>query len=288
MITSSSRVSCSTPHLLAPARHQAADPREPQQDKQKLIRVLEATVKAPDTVPSARLFNDLNRSKRSGVSGQPPPIFTPERASRLGTHTAFQYSYCTTRATRHRATIGGALSHADPAGDLPAVSLALDATVIVLGRGGEREIAAADFFVDYLTPALRSDEIVIGIRVPKLGSGWGYRYEKFQATAQAWAIVGVAALARRSNGHVCRGQDRADQHGPGAPGAGHGGQAGRRPARPPTGTRCARRPRTPRTAPARRPTCTPGPITGSTWPACSPAGRRRPPPEYDPARPPGR
>ena len=105
-------------------------------------------------------------------------------------------------AVRHRATIGGALSHADPAGDLPAVSLVLDATVIALGRGGEREIAAADFFVDYLTPALRSDEIVIGIRVPKLGSGWGYGYEKFQATAQAWAIVGVAALARRSNGQV--------------------------------------------------------------------------------------
>lgn len=105
-------------------------------------------------------------------------------------------------AVRHRATIGGALTHADPAGDLPAVSLVLDATVIALGRGGEREIAAADFFVDYLTPALQSDEIVTGIRVPKLGPGWGYRYEKFQATAQAWAIVGVAAVARRSDGQV--------------------------------------------------------------------------------------
>lgn len=105
-------------------------------------------------------------------------------------------------AVRHRATIGGALSHADPAGDLPAASLVLDATVIALGRGGEREIPAADFFVDYLTPALQSDEIVVGIRVPKLGPGWGYRYEKFQATAQAWAIVGVAAVARRADGQV--------------------------------------------------------------------------------------
>ena len=105
-------------------------------------------------------------------------------------------------AVRHRATIGGALSHADPAGDLPAVTLVLDATVIVLGRRGEREIPAADFFVDYLTPALEHDEIVTGIRVPKLGPGWGYRYEKFQASAQSWAIVGVAALARRSDGQV--------------------------------------------------------------------------------------
>jgi len=105
-------------------------------------------------------------------------------------------------AVRHRATIGGALSHADPAGDLPAVALVLDATLIVLGRHGEREIPAADFFVDYLTTALESDEIVIGVRVPKLGPGWGYQYEKFQATRQAWAIVGVAAVARRADGQV--------------------------------------------------------------------------------------
>ncbi len=105
-------------------------------------------------------------------------------------------------AVRHRATIGGALAHADPAGDLPAVARVLDATLIVLGRRGEREIPAADFFVNYLTTGLETDEILTGIRVPKLGPGWGYRYEKFHPTAQAWAIVGVAALARRSDGHV--------------------------------------------------------------------------------------
>jgi carbon-monoxide dehydrogenase medium subunit len=105
-------------------------------------------------------------------------------------------------AVRHRGTIGGSLSHADPAGDLPAVMLALGATMAVRGPGGDREIAAADFFVDYLTPALDSSEILAGVRVPKRDSGWGYRYEKFQATAQSWAIVGVAALVRRSNGQV--------------------------------------------------------------------------------------
>jgi aerobic carbon-monoxide dehydrogenase medium subunit len=105
-------------------------------------------------------------------------------------------------AVRHRGTLGGSLAHADPAGDLPAVSLALDATLIARGPGGEREITAADFFVDYLTTSLRAGEILTGIRIPKLGSGWGYRYEKFHRTAQAWAIVGVAALARRSNGQV--------------------------------------------------------------------------------------
>jgi carbon-monoxide dehydrogenase medium subunit len=105
-------------------------------------------------------------------------------------------------AVRHRGTLGGSLAHADPAGDLPAVALALDAVLIARGPGGEREITAADFFVDYLTTALQAGEILTGIRVPKLGAGWGYRYEKFHRTAQAWAIVGVAALARRSNGRV--------------------------------------------------------------------------------------
>jgi len=104
-------------------------------------------------------------------------------------------------AVRHRGTIGGSLAHGDPAGDLPAVALALDATLTARGPEGEREIPAADFFVDYLTTALRPAEILTGVRVPKL-PGWGYHYEKFHRTAQAWAIVGVAALARRSNGQV--------------------------------------------------------------------------------------
>jgi aerobic carbon-monoxide dehydrogenase medium subunit len=105
-------------------------------------------------------------------------------------------------AVRHRATLGGALAHADPAGDLPAVALALEITMLARGPGGEREIAARDFFVDYLTSALGPTEILTGLRVPKLGPGWGYRYEKFHRTAQSWATVGVAALARRSNGTV--------------------------------------------------------------------------------------
>jgi carbon-monoxide dehydrogenase medium subunit len=104
-------------------------------------------------------------------------------------------------AVRHRGTIGGSLAHGDPAGDLPAVALALDATLTARGPAGDREIAAGDFFVDYLTTALRADEVLTGIRVPKL-AGWGYHYEKFHRTAQAWAIVGVAALTRRSNGQV--------------------------------------------------------------------------------------
>jgi aerobic carbon-monoxide dehydrogenase medium subunit len=104
-------------------------------------------------------------------------------------------------AVRHRGTLGGSLAHADPAGDLPAVALALGATLTARGPEGDREIPAAEFFLDYLTTSLAPAEILTAVRVPKM-PGWGYHYEKFHRTAQAWAIVGVAALARRSDGQV--------------------------------------------------------------------------------------
>lgn len=105
-------------------------------------------------------------------------------------------------AVRHRGTFGGSMAHADPAGDLPAVALALDCVFVVRSGEGEREIPAAEFFVDYLESALEPGEVLIGVRVPALGPGWGFHYEKFHRTAQAWAIVGVAAAVRRSNGTI--------------------------------------------------------------------------------------
>jgi carbon-monoxide dehydrogenase medium subunit len=103
---------------------------------------------------------------------------------------------------RHRGTFGGALAHADPAGDLGAVALALDCELVVVGPAGERRIAAADFFQDYLTTALGADEVLTAVRVPKLEGAWASHYEKFNRVAQAWSIVGVAALVKRSNGSI--------------------------------------------------------------------------------------
>jgi len=105
---------------------------------------------------------------------------------------------------RHRGTFGGSLAHADPAGDLPAVALALECVLVVAGPRGRREIPAAEFFVDYFTPALEWDEVLVAVRVPKLdpSAGWGFHYEKFNRTAQSWAMVGVAAAVRRSNGSI--------------------------------------------------------------------------------------
>jgi carbon-monoxide dehydrogenase medium subunit len=103
---------------------------------------------------------------------------------------------------RHRGTFGGALAHADPAGDLGAVALALDCEFVATGPSGERRIPAADFFLDYLTTALQPDELLTAVRVPKLGAGWSSHYEKFNRVAQAWSIVAVAALVQRQNGAI--------------------------------------------------------------------------------------
>jgi len=101
-------------------------------------------------------------------------------------------------AVRHRGTLGGSLAHADPAGDLPAVALALDAEMVIAGAGGQRRaVPAREFFRDYLETAIGPSELLVEVRVPRLGTDWGTAYEKFHRVAQAWAIVGVAALVRR-------------------------------------------------------------------------------------------
>jgi carbon-monoxide dehydrogenase medium subunit len=105
-------------------------------------------------------------------------------------------------AVRHRGTLGGSLAHADPAGDLPAVALTLGAEMVAHGPSGRRSVPASEFFVDYLQTALAPDELLVEVRVPKFGDGWGHRYEKFHRVAQAWAIVGVAVAVRRDNGSI--------------------------------------------------------------------------------------
>lgn len=102
---------------------------------------------------------------------------------------------------RHRGTFGGALVHADPAGDLPATALALDAEFTISGTGGTRTVSASDFFVDLFTTAVGEDEILTHVRVPK-HTGWGADYQKFTRVAQQWSIVGVAATVRMDGGKI--------------------------------------------------------------------------------------
>ena len=94
---------------------------------------------------------------------------------------------------RHRGTIGGSIAHGDPASDLPAALLALRATLVARGPGGEREIPAVGFFTGFLETALAPDEVLTEVRVPAV-PGVGWAFEKFNRRAQDWAIVGVAAV----------------------------------------------------------------------------------------------
>jgi aerobic carbon-monoxide dehydrogenase medium subunit len=101
---------------------------------------------------------------------------------------------------RHRGTIGGSLAHGDPASDMPAVMLALGAELVVVGKGGERVVPAAEFFTGVFETAVGAAELLTEIRVPKLGESTGWAYRKYHRRAQDWATVGVAALVHRGNG----------------------------------------------------------------------------------------
>jgi carbon-monoxide dehydrogenase medium subunit len=103
---------------------------------------------------------------------------------------------------RNRGTIGGSLAHGDPASDFPAVLLALEGEVVARGPNGERTIAAADLFQDYLTTALAHDEVLTEVRLPDMGQ-YGFGYQKFTRRAEDWAMVGVCALVSRGPDGTC-------------------------------------------------------------------------------------
>ncbi len=100
---------------------------------------------------------------------------------------------------RNRGTIGGSLAHGDPASDLPAAMLITEADVTLQGPGGQRTVAAADLFEDYLTTAVGEHEVLTEIRVPVL-EGYGHGYQKFNRRSEDWAMVAVSAVLKVSGG----------------------------------------------------------------------------------------
>jgi carbon-monoxide dehydrogenase medium subunit len=103
---------------------------------------------------------------------------------------------------RNRGTIGGSLAHGDSASDLPTVLLATEGEVTARGTGGQRTIAAADLFQDFLTTSLAHDEVITEVRLPAL-DGYGFGYEKFSRRAEDWAMVGVCALVKKADDGSC-------------------------------------------------------------------------------------
>jgi carbon-monoxide dehydrogenase medium subunit len=98
------------------------------------------------------------------------------------------------RQTRNRGTIGGSLCHLDPAAELVSVAAACDATVVVAGPSGGREMAFADFPIAFMAPAIEPNELVTAVRFPIWAAGHGYAFVEFARRHGDFAVVSAAAL----------------------------------------------------------------------------------------------
>ncbi|MDQ3627363.1 MAG: xanthine dehydrogenase family protein subunit M [Actinomycetota bacterium] len=174
---------------------------------QSLLPVLKLRLAAPEVVIDLGRVAGLAGIREDGdmlVIGAMTPHCEVASSSIVAQHASLLAKASRTVAdpqVRHRGTFGGALVHADPAGDLPAPTLALEAEFVIAGSGGGRTVSAADFFVDLFTTAVAENEILTEIRVPK-HTGWGAHYEKFTRVAQQWSIVAAAATVRTEGGTI--------------------------------------------------------------------------------------
>ena len=174
---------------------------------QSLLPVLRMRLAAPSKLIDLNRIPELRGVREDGdalVIGAMTTHYEVQRDPMVREHALLLAMATDTVAdpqVRHRGTFGGSLAHADPAGDLLAPALAMDAEFVVSGMDGRRTIPAAEFFVDYFTTAMRPGEILLEVRVPKY-TGWSAHYEKFNRVAQAWSMVGVAAAIRVDGGAI--------------------------------------------------------------------------------------
>jgi len=174
---------------------------------QSLLPVLRLRLAAPALIVDLGGIADIRGVREDGDSIVVGAMTTHHDVMRdhlVGEHVSLLADATATVAdpqVRHRGTLGGALAHADPAGDLGAVALALDAEFVIVGAEGRRTVGASDFFVDYFTTALAEDELLAEIRFPRY-TGWKTHYEKFNRTAQAWSMVAVAVALKIDGGAI--------------------------------------------------------------------------------------
>jgi carbon-monoxide dehydrogenase medium subunit len=174
---------------------------------QSLLPVLRMRLAAPSKLIDLGRVAELRGIREDGnslVIGAMTTHYDVQRDALVKEHAALLAAATDTVAdpqVRHRGTFGGSLAHADPAGDLLAPALALDAEMVVSGMDGRRTVPASEFFVDFFTTSLRPGEILVEVRVPKK-TGWSAHYEKFNRVAQAWSMVAVAAAVRVEGGTI--------------------------------------------------------------------------------------
>jgi carbon-monoxide dehydrogenase medium subunit len=174
---------------------------------QSLLPVLRMRLNAPEWIIDLGKIESLRGIRDDGdaiVIGAMTPHSVVGSDSLVAEHAALiskAVEHLADAQVRHRGTFGGALAHADPAGDLGAPALALGAQFVIAGAGGTRTVAADDFFVDLFETAIGEDEILTEVRIPK-HTGWGACYEKFVRVAHQWPIVAVAATVKVDGGTI--------------------------------------------------------------------------------------
>jgi carbon-monoxide dehydrogenase medium subunit len=175
---------------------------------QSLLPILRMRLNAPSVIVDLGKVAELQGISEEGdhlVIGAMTTYAAVLASEAVSTHAALLSKAIATVADpqiRHRGTVGGALVHADPAGDVGAPILALDAELVIAGQGGAtRTVSASDFFEDLFTTAVGEDELLTQIRIPK-HTGWGAQYEKFVRVSHQWSIVAVAATVRAEGGTI--------------------------------------------------------------------------------------
>ncbi|HEX2895465.1 MAG TPA: xanthine dehydrogenase family protein subunit M [Marmoricola sp.] len=174
---------------------------------QSLLPVLRMRLNAPELVIDLGKIDTLRGVRDDGADLVIGAMTTHTEVGRdplVAEHAALlsrAIEHLADAQVRHRGTFGGALAHADPAGDLGAPVLALDGSFVIAGPGGTRTVPAAEFFEDVFTTAIGDDEILTEVRIPK-HTGWGAHYEKFVRVSHQWSIVAVAATVRSEGGQI--------------------------------------------------------------------------------------
>ncbi|MDV3223291.1 xanthine dehydrogenase family protein subunit M [Intrasporangium sp.] len=175
---------------------------------QSLLPILRMRLNTPGVVVDLGRIPELQGISEEGdsiVIGAMTPYAAVLASEAVSSHAGLLSKAVATVADpqiRHRGTVGGALVHADPAGDVGAPVLALGAELVIAGAGGQtRTVAAADFFEDLFTTAVGEGELLTQVRIPK-HTGWGSHYEKFVRVSHQWSIVAVAAAVRVEGGSI--------------------------------------------------------------------------------------
>jgi carbon-monoxide dehydrogenase medium subunit len=174
---------------------------------QSLLPVLRMRLNAPEWVIDLRRIDSLK-----GVRDEGDSILVGAMTRHCDVATdplVAEHAALIARATatvadeqvRHRGTFGGALAHADPAGDLGAPALALDAEFVIAGPAGERVVPGSEFFQGLFETAVSEDELLVGVRIPK-HTGWSAHYEKFVRVAHQWPICAVGATLKVNGGVI--------------------------------------------------------------------------------------